>query len=162
MVENEKKIFTYKLDFYYEAIAIYAVTLAAYGVVVGLTKGSMDFVMKDQVVYLLAFCTLASAAGLLINVISRRTIIVENDKIVFASRFHRREILVSDIIWIRIGREKRMKVRGSYKVAKVKLSHRKRLLRLRPSLFRPEDTLIEALQEINVMVHKTGHRNSAV
>src|SRR5579883_3398905 len=142
MAENKKEIFTYKLDFYYEAIAIYAVTLAAYAVVVGFAKGSADFVMKDQVVYLLAFCTLASAVGLLINVISCRTIIIENDKIVFASRFHRREIVVNDIIWIRIGREKRMKVRGSYKVAKIKLSQRKRLLRLRPSLFRPEDKLI--------------------
>ncbi|HET7153352.1 MAG TPA: hypothetical protein VFJ29_06270, partial [Candidatus Kapabacteria bacterium] len=159
---NEQKIFTYKLDFYYQAMAIYAVTLAAYAVVVSFTKGSMDFVMKDQVVYLLAFCTLASAVGLLINVISGRTIIVEIDKIVFASRFHRREIKASDILWIHIGREKRMKVRGSYRVAKIKLRERRRLLRLRPSLFRPEDALIDALQKMNVTVHKAVSRNTSV
>jgi len=162
MAEKDQQIFTYKLDFYYQAIAIYTITLVAYAVVVSVTKGSMDFVMKDQVVYLLAFCTLASMIGLLINIISGRTIIVEKDKIVFASRFHRREILVSDILWIHIGKEKRMKVRGSYRVAKIKLHERRRLLRLRPSLFRPEDGLIASLQTLNVTIHKSVNRNTSV
>jgi len=157
MAERAKKnVFTYKLDFYYQAIVIYGVTLIAYAIVVGFTKNSLDFVYRDQVVYLLAFCALASFTGLLVNMISRRTIIIEPDKIVFANRFHRREILINAIVWIRIGREKKLKVRGSYKVAKIKLMNRRRVLRLRPSLFRPEDALIEALQAINATVHKNG------
>ena len=160
MDEKAQKVFVYKLDIYYQAIAIYAATLVVYGAVLILTQHTMDFVLRDQVVYLLAICIIVSAVGLLINGISRRTVIIEHDEIIITSRFHRRTIPVSDIIWIRIGREKRMKVRGSYKVAKIKMRGRRRLLRLHTSLFSPEHDLIESLRGINQRMHPQGHRTA--
>jgi len=151
---EDKSTYTYKLEIYYQAIAIYAITMIAYGVVSAVARQSMEFVWKDQVVYLLALCTFAAIVGLVANVIARRRIEITNDMIVLRSRFHRREIPISDIVWIRIGREKRMRVRGAYRVAKLKLRNRRKLLRMRPSLFHPEDRLVEALRRINVQAHK--------
>lgn len=154
---EQKSTYTYKLEIYYQAILIYAVTMIAYGVVSAMARQSMEIVWRDQVVYLLALCTFAAVVGLIINMVAGRRIEITDDKIVLASRFHRREILVSDIVWIRIGREKRMRVRGAYRVAKLKLKNRRKLLRMRPSLFHPEDRLVEALRRINVQAHKASH-----
>lgn len=152
---DEKHVFTYKLDIYYQAIMIYAATLVVYAICVGIAGESFDHVLQDQVVYLLALCTFAAIVGLVASVVAGRRIEIDEARIVFASRFHRREILTSDIVWVRIGKEKRMKVRGAYRVAKLKLRNRRKLLRLRPSLFQPEDRLVEALRRINVQAHRS-------
>ena len=154
---EERTVYTYKLEIYYQAIMIYGITLVAYVVLVGFSRQSLEHVWSDQVMYLLAFCTLASVAGLIVNMIARRRIEIDNEKIVIASRFHRREILIADVAWIRIGKEKRMKVRGAYRVAKLKLRNRRKLMRLRPSLFHPEDQLVEALRRIDLKVHRHTH-----
>lgn len=154
---EERTVYTYKLEIYYQAIMIYGITLVAYVVLVGFSRQSLEHVWSDQVMYLLAFCTLAALAGLIVNMIARRRIEIDNEKIVIASRFHRREILIADVAWIRIGKEKRMKVRGAYRVAKLKLRNRRKLMRLRPSLFHPEDQLVEALRRIDLKVHRHTH-----
>ncbi len=156
-MDKPQNVFTYKLEIYYQAIAIYGVTLVAYAAVVGFARGSFEHVLRDQVVYVLAACTLAAAAGLIINVVARRRIEIDDEKIVVASSFHRREIPITEIIWVHIGKEKRMKVRGAFRVAKFKLRNRRKLLRLRPSLFHPEDRLVEALRQIDVKVHRSTH-----
>ena len=154
---EQKVVFTYKLEIYYQAMMIYAATLVAYGLLVAVARQSTEHVWTDQVVYLLAFCTLASTAGLVVSMIAGRRIEIDDTRIILASRFHRREILIADVIWVRIGKEKRMKVRGAYRVAKLKLRNRRKLLRLRPSLFHPEDRLVDALRRIDVAAHRSSH-----
>ncbi len=151
-------VFSYKLDIYYQAIAIYAATLVLYGGAVALAHGDLAPVLKDQVVYVLGLFTLVSVAGLIASVLAGRRIEVHDDRIVLASRFHRREIAASDILWVRIGREKRLKVRGAYRVAKVKLRNRRKLLRLRPSLWQHEEQLVEALRKLDMNAHRQAPR----
>jgi hypothetical protein len=150
-------VFSYKLGIYYQAIVIYATTLVVYSAVVAMANGAIEHVFRDQVVYVLAVFTIMSIVGLIASAVMARRIEVYEDKIVFASRFHRRLVAAKDIVWVRIGREKRVKVRGAYRVAKVKLHTRRKLLRLRPSLWEHEDQLVEALRRLDVSAHRAAH-----
>ncbi|MBL7973768.1 MAG: hypothetical protein JNJ85_02575 [Candidatus Kapabacteria bacterium] len=144
--------FTYRLDIYWKAISMYAVALILYGLVRGVMGGLPDATIKivllDPVLILLFAFVAGSSLALFVNWYMRREIIVTDNAIIFKNRFRERTIPLSSIDRIQIGREKIIKVRGAYKLVKIRLNTRRRLLRIRTSSFNNEYALVECLTNL--------------
>lgn len=142
---------TYRLDYYWKAISFYAVATLVYSVVRGIytfshEDGSIKVVLYDPIMILLLLFICGSAMTLLVNWWMRRSIVINNDSIVFRNRFRQRTIHASDIEQMTIGKEKRVKVRGAFKLIKIRLKSRRRLLRIRTSSFNNERELVSAIK----------------
>ena len=138
--------FSYRLDFYWQSVAMYAIALIAYALVKGsIIDGSLRLTLHDPVVLVLAVVVGISCVVSLANWFMKRTITIGADYIRFRNRFRTRTFARSDIMQISLGKQKLLKVRGSYKLAKVRLANRRRLLRIRPSLYAQETELVQAL-----------------
>jgi hypothetical protein len=138
--------FRYRLDFYWQAVAVYALVLIACALVRGtIIDGSFSVSLSDPVVAVMGALTLGSCVISLVNWFMRRSLVIGENYIRFANRFRTRTFRHSEIALISLGNQKLVKVRGAYKVAKVRLTNRRRLLRIRPSLYEHEHELVQAL-----------------
>lgn len=138
--------FHYRLDFYWQSVAVYAIALIAYALVKGtIIDGSFTLALHDPVVIVLMVVVGISCVVSLMAWLSKRTITIGEDYIRFRNRFRTRTFLKEHIVNIALGKQKLVKVRGSYRVAKIRLNNRRRLLRIRPSLYEQEQELVQAL-----------------
>ncbi len=146
-----KKVFKYKLDFYYRALIIYFVFLAVYVIIRGnFSEKKFSFVVEDPILYVIILFILYSLAVLIIKYLRNRQIIFEDDRIVLKNRFGERFILFSDVISIRFSRERGKFVEGTKKIriVKMKLKNRKRNLRIKIGEFYDERQLIREFKNI--------------
>lgn len=142
--------FTPRLDFYWQNVAMYAVTLILYVVVRAiwestLQHGQISVVVSDPVVVLLGVFVVFSTTGLIVNSLANRTVIISEHGITFTSRFHERTFSNDEIERISVGRDHRIKVRGVFSVIKIRIRDRRRLLRIRPALYHDEHAMVAAL-----------------
>lgn len=138
--------FRYRLDFYWQSVAVYALALIVYALVKGsIIDGSFTLALHDPVVIVLSVVVGISCIVSFMAWFSKRTITIGTDFIRFRNRFRTRTFSKEIISNIALGKQKLVKVRGSYHVAKIRLSNRRRLLRIRPSLYEQEQELVQAL-----------------
>jgi hypothetical protein len=138
--------FPLRMDFYWQAIAVYALSLICYALVRGtFWDGSITLTLRDPIVIVLGALVLGSCVWSLGNWFIRRSIIVGETYLRISNRFRTRTFQQGDIDIISIGKQKMLKVRGAYKVVKIRLRSRRRLLRVRPSLYDREQELVQAL-----------------
>lgn len=144
------KEFHIRLDFYWQSLAVYAVTLLAYVLIKALwdstlQQGLVNVVLTDPVVVLLGAFVIFSALTLLGNSLSRRSIIINEDSITYRSRFHERTFHISEIEKISVGRERRFNVRGALAIIRIHIRDRRRPLRIRTGLFKNDHQLVSSL-----------------
>jgi hypothetical protein len=142
--------FAVRLDSYWQSVAIYAVVLILYVVIKAmwestLQSGIVNVVVTDPMVVLLGLFVVVSIIALIVNLVSRRTIIVADDGITFVSRYHQRTFSIDEIDRIRLGRERRLKIRGVLSLVKVHIRGRRRSIRIRPAVYENEQDLVAAL-----------------
>lgn len=142
--------FKVRIDFYWQAVALYALTLFAYIVVRALwestlQQGIVTVVLTDPIVVLLGSFVIGSSLVLLFNWLARRAIIVKANALTFSSRFHERTFSSDEIERIAVGRDQRIKVRGMFSIVKIKIANRRRPLRIRTALYNDEQGLIAAI-----------------
>ena len=101
-----KKDFKYKLDFYYQQTLIYLSALVLYAGIRGsFIENQFSFVFKDPIVFIFMVFFFISLVTLFLNIYRNRKLILYDDRIVFHSRSQEREIQITDIEWMHIGRE---------------------------------------------------------
>ncbi|MCY7362470.1 MAG: hypothetical protein LH629_10475 [Ignavibacteria bacterium] len=147
-----KRIYKYKLDFYYKSLIIYLVTLFAYIIIKGnFTHATFEVVIKDPIIYIISIFILFFLTVLLINAIKAKQIIFDERTIVFKNRFGQREVGYNEILSVRFSREKRMsrEERSDVRIVKLKLKGRKRFLRIRLNDFQNESELIKEFKNIS-------------
>ncbi|MFY7997781.1 MAG: hypothetical protein ACOVSW_04195 [Candidatus Kapaibacteriota bacterium] len=138
--------FPLRMDFYWQAIAVYALALICYALIRGTVwDGSITLTLRDPIVVVLGVLVLGSCLWSLGNWFMRRSIVVGDAYIRFTNRFRSRTFQQTDIDVISIGKQKILKVRGVYKLVKIRLRSRRRLLRIRPSLYQHEQELVQTL-----------------
>lgn len=139
-------------------MSLYAAALILYAVMrsmmLGSPEGTVSVSLTDPLVLLLGVFVIGSALTLFANWYSRRTVIITKDGIRFRNRFRERTIPRSDIAQMLIGGEKRFKVRGAYRVVKIRLHSRRRWLRIRTSSFYDEHLMLEALESLKSSLQK--------
>jgi hypothetical protein len=142
-----KSTYTIRLDFYWQAVASYALSLFVYGFLRGsFHDGIILLNANDPVLLLLMVLMLGSSLVLLWNFFMGYAITFDGGNIIIRNRFRTRILTPQEVISISIGREKRFKVRGKYKVIKLKIYGRKQIIRVRPSLYDQEEALLQDLR----------------
>jgi len=153
-MENEK-VFKYKLDFYYQQALMYLVTLIAYAGIRGsFVEDEFVLVFKDPIIYVIVVFVIIAFGILGLNRIRDRKLIIKNDRLVFHNRFHERQVLIADIEWMHIGRERAVRTAGRSQVVVFKLKGRRRVFRIRVGRYERERELLTEMQKIAEYVPK--------
>ena len=148
-MESSEKVFKYKLDFYYQQALIYLVTLILYAGVRGsFIENEFTFVFRDPIVYVIAIFVIFSFVVLALNKIRDRKLVIARDKLVLHNKFREREVLLSDIEWMHIGREPSVQTAGRFQVIVFKVKGRRRLFRIRVGRYEREKDLVGEMQSI--------------
>ncbi len=143
------KIFKYKLDFYYQQALLYLVTLLLYGGVRGtITFEQLPSLTADPLLYIIIVFVLISIVVLLLNKARDRKLIIMEGKLIFHHKFNERVILLTDIEWFHIGRERMVQTAGRFQVIVFKIKERRRLFRIRVGRYEREKELIAEMQKI--------------
>ncbi|MCL5020061.1 MAG: hypothetical protein M1339_00035 [Bacteroidetes bacterium] len=144
------KHFRRRFEFYYQSVAVYAVALIIYAAIRGtFAESEFRIVFRDPIVYAFIIVLAYSVIILVFNLLYQRDVVLTDNSIVFQNRFDRKEISFSEIEWIRVGKAKRMKVRGSYRVIRLKMKNQMRAVRINPVHFHEERGMMEAFKELS-------------
>lgn len=150
---EQLKVYKYKLDFYYKLIIIYLLFLVSYTLIRGnFSHEKFSIVSKDPIIFIAFTFVFFSILLLLMNFIISKQIIFEKDKIVLKNRFRQKEILLSDIVYVKFSRERGKKIEGSRKIRiiKLKLKNRKRYIRIRVMDYYDERKMIGDFKKISM------------
>ncbi len=151
-----RKNFKRRFEFYYQSVAVYAVALILYAVIRGtFVESEFKLVFRDPIVYAFIVVLIYSVAVLVLNMLFQRDVVVTDESIILQNRFDSRAINISEIEWIQVGRPKRMKVRGSYRVIKLKLKNHLRAVRINPVHFYDEQGMMELFTELSRKITPT-------
>lgn len=138
--------FRYRTDFYWQAITLYAVSLLFYALLRGtIIDGTFTIVAADPIVVLLLLLIGGSVVFVLGNIFMQRSLIVDRNSLTFRNRFRERTFTRDMISGIAVARETTGKIPQAYRVIKIRLHHRRRALRIRPSLYERDNTLMQCL-----------------
>ncbi|MGC8596176.1 MAG: hypothetical protein ACP5US_11400 [Candidatus Kryptoniota bacterium] len=150
-----QKVFKRRFEFYYQSVAVYATAFIIYVLIRGtFSHDEFKIVFRDPIVYVFAAVILYSLAVLVYNLLYQRDVIVEEDAIVFRNRFNSKRLPLQEIESIVVGRPKRVKVRGSFKVIKLRLKRHFKVLRINPVHFQNELDMIKVFQELSQRISK--------
>ncbi|MBI3260098.1 MAG: hypothetical protein HYZ54_11570 [Ignavibacteriae bacterium] len=153
----DEKVFSHRIDFYWQAIAMYSIALVIYSFLRGtIAEGQLSITLKDPIVLLLGAFVVATGIGALISQYMKRKLIISDDAIIIRNRFREKIVNISQIQRIAFGREKRFE-RGAYRIIKIRIAGRRRLMRIRPSVYDNEPGLIAALLQLKRSIHHPGH-----
>lgn len=147
------KHFKRRFEFYYQSVAVYALALIVYAVIRGtFAEGEFRIVFRDPIVYAFVIVLLYSVVILVFNMLYQRDVVVTDDSIILGNRFDIKTIKLSEIEEIRVGRAKRMKVRGSFRVIRIRLKDQRRTVRINPVHFHEEKDMIETFKSLSQRV----------
>jgi hypothetical protein len=144
----EEKIHKYRLDFYYQSLVIYLIFFAAYVLIRGSFSESFKVLFGDPIFYILILFITLFLVIVILNMVRSPMIILKDDRIQLKNRFGSRDVLYNDIMNVKIGKRKRAEEETTYRIIKLKLKNRKRLLRIRANDFERGNELIKEFLKI--------------
>ena len=153
---EEKRIYKYRLDFYYKSLIVYLLFFIVYIVIKGnFFEEKFEVVFQDPIIYICVLFILFFFFVLIMHAVKAKEIIFEGDKIIMRNRFGQREIKFSEIIAVRLSRKRRRRGddENAVRIAKLKLRNRKRYLRIRLSEFYDTQKLMNEFRNISKMLH---------
>jgi hypothetical protein len=147
IMDNEKHIYRARLDFLYQAIAVYAATLVLYLVIRSIVDWqAFPTLWQDPLLLLLTAITLLGVLALLYNLIMRRQIEIVSDAIHFTSRARTRIIGKAEVSSIQIGPPNGRTVER-IRVVRIRLKNQQRPVRIRLANFERNRKLLDDLRE---------------
>lgn len=156
MIKQEYS-FKRRNDLYYITLLTYVAFAVIYVVITGtVTGGSVQFGLKDPVVWIIAAFVLHALVMLLISVVRNRRLLITPDALVFASRFRERRVPFTDIERITFKRDRRKFNDGTFAVIKLHVSGRRRVMRMRVANYEREKELYQLLKKIQHEMRKEG------
>src|SRR4030095_11659617 len=144
----EDKVHKYRLDFYYQSLVIYLIFFVAYVLIRGTLSESFKNLYNDPIFYILIIFIVFFLIIVIINIIRSPMIILKTDRVEFKNKFGSREVMYDDILSIKIGKRRKAEEDITYRIIKLKLKNRKRLLRIRANDFERGNDLIREFLKI--------------
>ena len=96
---EEKRIYKYRLDFYYKSLIVYFLFFIVYVAIKGnFFEEKFEIVFQDPIIYICMLFILFFLFVLVINTVRAREIIFERNKLIIKNRFGQREILINEIM----------------------------------------------------------------
>ena len=147
--------FPRRLDFYWQFIAAYSIALIVYGFLKGsIDEGTLTITVKDPVVILLLFFIVITGVSLMINYYKKTSIIVGKDYIIFKSRYKEKKYGFTEILRIAMGKERILNIKSSFRLIKIRIAGRRRVIRIRPTSFENENSLMHAIVALKRNLNK--------
>ncbi|MFZ1320474.1 MAG: hypothetical protein WAT71_02875 [Ignavibacteria bacterium] len=146
------RVYKYKLDFYYKSLVLYLITLIVYILIKGkFFQARFEVVVKDPIIYIISIFIFFYLILLILNALRGREVIFESDSIIFKNRLGQRVINLNEIIQVRFSREKKRirEERSDSRIVRLKLNHRRRMLRVKLSDFNDEKGLMNEFKNIS-------------
>ncbi len=141
--------YKYKLDFYYQQMLMYLVTMLLYvGVRGWIIDERFTFVIRDPLLVIFLLFVLQSFAMLILNKVRDRKIIVTEKAIVFHHKFGEQAVPFGDIEWMHIGKERGVRTAGKMQVVLLKVRGSRRTYRIRIGRYEREKELMAAMEKI--------------
>ncbi|HJY63765.1 MAG TPA: hypothetical protein VJ455_06390 [Ignavibacteria bacterium] len=144
----EEKVHKYRMDFYYQSLVIYLIFFAAYVLIKGSLSESFKVLYNDPIFYILIIFIALFLVIVILNIVRSPMIILKSDRIELRNRFGSREVLYDDILSVKIGKRRHADEDTTYRIIKLKLKHRKRMLRIRANDFERGSELIREFLKI--------------
>lgn len=144
----EDKIHKYRMDFYYQSLVIYLIFFAVYVLIRGNVEKNFRVIFDDPIFYILIIFISIFLLIVVFNLLRSPMIVLKSDRMVLKNRFGSREILFEDILHVKIGRRRRERDDGHYRIIKLKLKHRRRQFRIRANDFEKGGELIKDFLKI--------------
>jgi hypothetical protein len=111
-------------------------------------EDQFSMVFKDPIVYLIVLFVLAALITLALNLFRNRKLIIMTDRLMFASRFRRREIMFDSLEWMYIGKERFARTAGRFQQVIFKVKTENRWYRIRIGRYEKERELVQELTKI--------------
>lgn len=150
----QEKIHRHRMDFYYQSLVIYLIFFAAYVLIRGTVGESFRSLYNDPIFYILILFIVIFLVIVVMNIIRAPMIILKNDRIIFKNRFGEREVMLSDIINVKIGRVRKHDEEMTYRIIKLKLRNRRKQLKIRANDFERGGELINEFLKMKQPVQK--------
>ena len=151
--------YTYKLDFYYQQMLMYLVTMLLYvGVRGWVIDEQFRFVIRDPLLFIFLFFVIQAFVMLVLNKIRDRKIIVTEKTIVFHHKFGEQVVAFTDIEWMHIGKERGVRTAGKMQVVMLKVRDSRRAYRIRIGRYERERELLAAMEKIAAHAPKRTQR----
>jgi hypothetical protein len=147
---KERK-YKFKLDFYYKSLIVYLFFLIAFVIIRGsFIDGNFSIVLNDPIIYIALVFIALFFILLISNYVRSRELIFGEDKVLLRDRFGEREVLYSDILQVKFSRQKRKEheEKSSYRMVRIKLKNRRRLLRIRLEDYNNSKELVTEFKNI--------------
>ena len=138
----QEKIHRHRMDFYYQSLVIYLIFFAAYVLIRGTAGESFKSLYDDPIFYILILFIVIFLVIVVMNIIRAPMIVLKNDRIIFRNRFGEREVMLSDINNVKIGRIRKRDEEMTYRIIKLKLKNRRKQLKIRANDFERGGELI--------------------
>ncbi len=146
---DQAKRFKYKMSFYYVSTIIYFVAFLLYVLIRGeFVEDSFTLITKDPIIYFFAIIVIISLVSLLYNLYKNRYLEFGEQSISFGDRFRVREFRFENIKKMKISRESNDGKNGVFKIVRIKLKNRRRLLVIRPYDYENGKELLKRFQEL--------------
>ena len=150
---NPKKIFKYKMSFYYVSTIIYFVAFLLYVLIRGeFVEDSFTLITKDPIIYFFAIIVIISLISLLFNLYKNRYLEFGGQSLLFVNRFRVREFGFDDIKKMKISREKN----GAFKIVRIKFKSKRLLIVIRPYDYENGEELLKKFQELKSSIENSN------
>jgi hypothetical protein len=141
--------YRYKLDFYYQQLLMYLVTMLVYVSVRGwMIDERFRDVLSDPILYIFAFFVILAFVVLVLNKIRGRKIILTEKAVIFHHRFNEQLVPLSEIEWMHVGKERGVRTAGKMQVVIMKVHGRHRSYKIRIGRYEREKELLAALEKL--------------
>lgn len=150
---NNKSKFKYNMSFYYQTTIVYFIVFAVYLIVRGqFIDNYYTLITKDPIIYLLALIVIVSLVALIYNLFRNGFIEFDKDGIRFYDKFKTKLIPKSDIVEIKLSRDRRYQKPNIMRFVRLKLKQRRRPVVIRPSDYENEDELIKRFHQLKIEI----------
>lgn len=138
------------MSFYYQSTIIYFVVFLLYLIIRGeFIEDSFKLVTKDPIIYFLGIIVLISLLSLLYNLYKNKHLQIAEDGIHFIDRFKKRSFLYTEMESVKISKSRTERISNKpFRLIRVKLNNRGRLLIIRPYDYEKQNELINRFEEI--------------
>ncbi len=140
----EEKVFRYRVDVYWRALALYSLALLGYGFVRGgFTNGSITVALADPIALLLLVFVVWTAFVLLWVWYRQPVIRIGQDYLCLQNRWGERYVPLSEIDRMVVSQRRR----GWGRLVRIRLKGQRRIIIVRPAAYeRPQELLYEFIR----------------
>ncbi len=147
-MEQVNRVFKRKHDVYYLTLLVYVAFFVLYIIVTGtITDETVQFGFRDPVVYIIALFILYALVMLLAGVIRNQRLEITDQAMIIRTRFQERIIRFTDVERVAFTLDRNKLNDGTFAVLKLRVSGRRRLVRIRFANYERETELYRLVKE---------------